>query len=280
MRIKLSSIPSNILKYGFLFTLVVITLTPIYLIWSSSLKTNLELAKVGPLALPSAFHFENFVNAWNVAHFSIYARNSIIISSTTTLLVVAISVSAGYALALLSLPGSRAITIFLMLGLAIPYQGILIPIYQIVNQLNLTDSLLGVVLILSGLYGSFGTYLLRGFFAGISREIVEAARMDGCNEWQALWHIMVPMAKPAIVTLGIFIFIWSWSELLIPLIFLQKDSLRTLSVGITLYAGQFSNDYVLQAAGATMLSIPAILLYLIFQREFIRGISAGSLAGI
>lgn len=279
MRITALTISRNVLKYGFLILLVIVTMLPIYLIWGSSLKTNLELAKFGPLALPSALHFENFVNAWNVAHFSIYAKNSLIISSTTTLIVVVISVSAGYALALLSLPGAKFITIFLMLGLAIPYQGILIPIYQIVNRLNLTDTLLGVVLILSGLYGSFGTYLMRSFFAGISKEIAEAARMDGCNEFQALWYVMVPMATPAIITLGIFIFIWSWSELLVPLIFLQKDSIRTLSVGITLYAGQYTNDYVLQAAGATMLSIPAILLYLIFQREFIRGVSAGSLAG-
>jgi raffinose/stachyose/melibiose transport system permease protein len=280
MRIKWSVIPNRVVIYGFLISLVIITIVPIYLIWGSSLKTNLELAKNGPLALPQTLHFENFVKAWNVAHFSVYARHSIIISSTTTLLVVVISVTAGYALALLSLPGAKAITVFLMLGLAIPYQGILIPIYHVVNTLNLTNSLLGVVLILAGLYGSFGTYLLRSFFAGISREIAEAAKMDGCNEWQTLWFILVPMAQPAIVTLAIFIFIWSWSELLVPLIFLQKDSLRTLSVGVTLFAGQYTNDYVLQAAGATMLSIPAIILYLIFQREFLRGISTGSLSGI
>jgi ABC-type glycerol-3-phosphate transport system permease component len=279
-KIKWSAIPGKIIVYLSLFFFVFISLMPVYLIWSSSLKTNTELAENGPMAFPKVFHWENFVEAWNTANFGTYAKNSIIISITTTAIVVVISLMAGYALSLLPLPGKKGMTLFMMLAMAIPYQGLLLPIYQVITKIKLGNTLLGVILVLSGLYVSFGTYLLRSFFAGISREIAEAARMDGCNEWQVLWLVMAPIAAPAVATLIVFISMWSWSELLVPLVFLQNDSIRTLSVGVTFFVGRWSTNYILQAAGATMLSIPAILTYITFQRQFISGVSAGSLTGL
>ncbi len=279
-KLRPSAFASRILIYGFLILFVVLAFGPLSLILSSAFKTNLEIAELGPFALPTEFRWQNMVEAWNVANFSTYAKNSLIISSLTVIIVIITSVMGGYALSMLSLPGERLITIFFLLGLTIPYHGILLPIYSVLRNLELLNTLSGVVLVLSGLYMSFGVYLLRSFFIGLPSEISDAARIDGCNEWQVLWYIMMPMAKPAIASLAVFIFMWSWGELLVPLIFLQNDSLRTLSVGITFYQGRYTTDYALTAAGAMMHSIPVLIVYIIFQREFVKGVAAGSTAGM
>ena len=275
-----TNLPSRVLTYGTLILFVVLAIGPLYLIISSAFKTNLELAEAGPFALPATFRWQNLMDAWNTANFGLYSKNSLIISSMTVVIVILSSVMGGYALSVLSLPGEKWIAVFFLLGLTIPYHGILLPIYSVLRKLSLLNSITGVVLVLSGLYMSFGIYLLRSFFTGLPQEISQAARIDGCNEWQVLWYIMLPMAKPAIVSLAVFIFMWSWGELLVPLIFLQEDSLRTLSIGITFYQGRYTTDYALTAAGAIMHSLPVLIFYVIFQREFVKGVSAGSTAGM
>lgn len=269
---------NKVLVYIFLVGFVGIIIGPLMLIASSAFKTNTEIAE-SALALPSVFRWENIVNAWTIAKFGIYAKNSLIIALGTTSVIVVASLLAGFALSQLKLPGEKYLNYFFLLGLAIPLHGVVIAEYLLLTKLNLQNTLLGVILVISGMHLSFGIYMMRGFFKGISSEISDSARVDGCNDFQILWHIMIPISKPAIWSLVVFIFTWSWNELLVPLVLITDDKLRTISVGLTFYQGRFTTDYSLTAAGALIAAIPSLIIYIIFQRELILGVTAGSLAG-
>ena len=267
---------------GLIYILLVgfagIVVGPLIIIVSSAFKTNAEIAE-NALALPTYFRWENIVNAWETAKFGMYAKNSFIIAAGTTLVIVFVSVLAGYALSILRLPGGKGLSIFFLLGMAIPLHGIVVSQYMLLLHLGLLNTRLGVIFVIAGMHMSFGIYMMRGFFKGISHEIVDAAKVDGCSDFQILLHIVGPMSKPAVWSLVVFIFTWSWNELLVPLIFITDDSLRTISVGLTFYQGRFTTDYSLTAAGALIAAIPSLIIYILFQRELIHGISAGSLAG-
>lgn len=269
---------NKFLLYVFLIGFVGVILGPLIMIVSSAFKSNVEIAQ-SALALPSVLRWENIVDAWTTAKFGIYAKNSLIIASGTTITVVITSLLAGYALSQLRLAGEKLINSFFLLGLAIPLHGVVIAEYLFLSKIHLLNSRLGVILVISGIHLSFGILMMRGFFKGISSEITDAARVDGCNSFQLLWHIMTPISKPAIWSLVVFIFTWSWNELLVPLVLITDDSLRTISVGLTFYQGRFTTDYSLTAAGALIAAIPSLIIYIIFQRELIQGVTAGSLTG-
>lgn len=276
--ISVRNIINKILIYGSLIFFLLITVVPLYLIWSSAFKTNVEIAS-NPIGLPSAPNIDNFVRAWTTGNFSVYMRNSLLIATFTMLIVVVCTTMSGYALSTLKIPGSRGITLFFLLGMAIPLHGILIPQFFIIRELRLINSPVAVIIILTALNVPFGTFLMRSYFMNMPSEIIDAAYIDGCNELQVLYYIMAPIARPAISSLAVFIFMWSWNDLLIPLIYLNNDSLRTVSVGLTFYQGRFTTDYALTAAGTTIATIPVIIFYLLFQRQFVEGLTAGSLAG-
>jgi len=272
------NIINKILIYGALIVFLLITLVPLYLIWSSAFKTNLEIA-ANPIGLPASINFENFTRAWTTGNFSIYMQNSLLIATFTTIIVVISTTLSGYALSTLKVPGSRGVTLFFLLGMAIPLHGILIPQFFIVRELKLINNPAAVIIILTALNIPFGTFLMRSYFMNMPTEIIDAAYIDGCNDLQVLYYIMAPIARPAISSLAVFIFMWSWNDLLIPLIYLNSDSLRTVSVGLTFYQGRFTTDYALTAAGTTIATVPVIIFYLMFQRQFVDGLTAGSLAG-
>lgn len=278
MTMSLSRVTNRVVVYGFLFALLILFMGPLLIIWSSAFKSNPEIA-ASPFSLPTTLRLENFVNAWTEGNFGQYTLNSLIIASVTTLIVAVCSVLGGYALSSLPLPGANGITLFLLLGLSIPLHGIIIPQYLLMRNLGLINNLLAVILLLSALNIPFGVYLIRGFFIGLSHEIGDSARIDGCNEWQALLYVLAPIAFPAISSLIVFCFMWSWNDLLLPLIYLQSDSLRTVSVGLTFYQGKFSVDYALTAAGTTIATLPVIIVYILFQRQFVAGVTGGSMAG-
>lgn len=275
---SLQTLVNKLLTYGLLLLFLLITVVPLYLIWSSSLKTNAEIAS-NPIGLPVNPTVENFVRAWTTGNFNVYMRNSLLIATFTTIIVVICTTLSGYALSTMKVRGAKSITLFFLLGMAIPLHGILIPQFFIIRELRLINSPLAVIIILTALNIPFGTFLMRSYFMNMPSEIIDAAYIDGCNDLQVLFYIMAPIAKPAISSLAVFIFMWSWNDLLIPLIYLNSDSLRTISVGLTFYQGRFTTDYALTAAGTTIATVPVIIFYLMFQRQFVDGLTAGSLAG-
>lgn len=272
------NISSNVFVYGTLIFFLLITIVPLYLIWSSAFKTNIEISS-NPTGLPTGLNLDNFVRAWTTGNFNVYMRNSLLIATVSMVIVVICTTLSGYALSTLKVPGGRSITLFFLLGMAIPLHGILIPQFFIIRELKLINSPVAVIIILSALNIPFGTFLMRSYFMNMPSEIIDAAYIDGCNDLQVLYYVMAPIARPAISSLAVFIFMWSWNDLLIPLIYLNSDDLRTVSVGLTFYQGRFTTDYALTAAGTTIATVPVIIFYLLFQRQFVDGLTAGSLAG-
>lgn len=277
-----TAIPLKIVRrawvYLFLLIFTVIALGPLFLIVNTSLKTNVEIAE-SPLAPPSTLRLENISNAWTQGRFGQYTQNSLIIAFTTTALVLLVSTMAGFALSVLDLPAKRITYLFFLLGMAIPIHGIIIPQYILMSDLGLLNKPLGVAIALTAVFIPFGVYFMRSFFAGLPSEIADAARVDGCNDIQVLLYVLGPMARPAIGTLLVFIFMWAWNDLLISLVYLTNDSVRTVMVGLTLYQGRFTVDTSLTATGALIACLPVIAVYIIFQRQFMRGIASGAMAG-
>ena len=184
---------------------------------------------------------------------------------------------AGYAFARLDFPGKNRLFIMYFAAFMIPYQVIMIPQYFVIKKLGLVDS--HWALIVLEIFSPYGVFLMRQFLSGISKELSEAARIDGCNEFGIFARVILPLAKPALATLGIFAFSWVWNDFQAPLIYLTSDRLKTLPLGLASLNGEFTSQTQLVMAGTVLSLIPVVTVFLFFQRYFISGITAGSVKG-
>ena len=264
------------LRYLLLIGFLLIFLVPLVWIWSSALKSSIEIAR-SPFALPSEWRWENFLEAWNTGRFGRYLGNSIIYAVGIVGAVCFLSCLAGYALALLPLPGRNIILVVFLLGLMVPFQSVMIPLYYLLRDLRILETYAAFILPGTALQIPFGIFLMRGFFRGLPPEIADAARIDGANEWKVFLQVMLPMAVPGLATLVVFQFMFAWNEFLMPLVFVQTDELRPISTGIMFFFGRFTAQRDLIAAGVTIAMLPVVVLYLLLQRRFIEGITAGAL---
>lgn len=263
-------------RYGILLIFAVIFFVPTLWVWSSSLKSSIEIAR-DPFGLPSTWRWENISKAWNVGHFDRYMGNTIIYCTAIVGGVVALSALAGYALALLPLPGRSVILLLFVLGLMVPFQSVMIPIYYLLRDIHLLETYWAFILPGIALRLPFGIFLMRGFFRGLPPELRDAAMVDGASEWSVFRQIMLPLSIPGLATLVVFQFIWTWNQFLMPLVFVQSDDLRPVSLGTMFFFGRFSADRGMIAAGVTISMLPMLVLYLLLQRRFIEGITAGAL---
>lgn len=266
----------TVAQYVVLIVFLLIFLVPILWIWSSALKSSIEIMK-NPFALPEEFRWINLQKAWTTGRFDRYIGNTMIYCAAIVFGVVFLSCLAGYSLALLPLPGRGIwLTIFL-LGLMVPFQSVMIPIYYQLRDINLLETYWAFIVPGIALRLPFGIFLMRGFFRGLPRDIADAARLDGANEWNVFRQVMLPLAVPGLSTLVVFQFINTWNQFLMPLIFVQRDELRPVSLGTMFFFGRFTADRGMIAAGVTISMLPMVVLYLLLQRRFIEGITAGAL---
>lgn len=266
----------RIVTYLVLITFLAIFAVPFIWIWSSALKTNLELS-FDPFGLPTELHWENLANAWTTAHFGLYIGNSAIYCAAIVAGVVVLSCLAGYAFAQLAIPWKNVIFVAFLLGLMVPFQSIMIPLYYLLRDLHILSTYLAFIVPGVALGLPFGIFLMRAFFQGLPREIPDAARIDGAGEWATFWRVMLPLASPGMTTLIVFQFMFTWNAFLMPLVFVQTDELRPMALGIMFFFGRFTSDRAMIAAGVTIGMMPVIALYLVLQRQFIKGITAGAL---
>jgi raffinose/stachyose/melibiose transport system permease protein len=253
-------------------------LVPLFLIFVTALKDRLQIAQ-NPLGLPEVYLWENFARAWEQGNFALYFRNSIFITFPSVVAVVVLSLLAAYAFALLKFPWKEGLFIFFLAGMTIPLGVLAIPLFYEMLDLGLIDTHWALILPQIGISMPFGILLLRSFIQSIPREIIEAGRIDGCSDWGLLWRIVVPISRPAIYSLLIFMFTWSWNEFLLATVLLQTKAARTLPLGLNFFRGRYSSDFPMLMAGAIITFIPVVIVYVIFQRQFIKGIAAGSLSG-
>ena len=273
---RLGRTAGNVATYAILIVFLLIFLVPFIWIWSSAFKTSQEIGR-DPFALPSALRWENLVEAWTVGRFSDYMLNSIIYCVAIVFGSVALSALAGYGLSMLPLPGRDGLMVLFLLGLMIPFQSVMIPLYYLLRDFRMLETYWAFIVPGIAFRLPFGIFLMRGFFRGLPPELGDAARTDGANEWRVFRQVFLPLSWPGVATLIVFQFIWTWNQFAMPLIYVQRDELRPISLGTMFFFGQFTSDRGMIAAGVTIAMIPVIILYLLLQRRFIEGITAGAL---
>lgn len=262
-------------RHGLLISFAVISLYPILVTWFTALRPAKE-SQQNPFGLPWPPIWENVANAWVKGRFGDYLMNSVIIAIPTVIGVVVLSALAGYGIARFRFPGRALAFGAILLGLTIPFQSVMIPLYYQLLQMGILGSYWAVILpgIAFGL--PFGVFLMAAFFEDLPKELHEAARVDGCSELRIFWSVMLPLAKPAVSTLIVFQFMRTWNEFLMPLLYLQDEAKRPIPLGLMFFQGTYTRDIGLIAAGVTLATVPVIIVYLIFQRQFVRGLTAGA----
>jgi multiple sugar transport system permease protein len=264
-------------------------MVPFLWMLSTSLKTRSEVFSSAPFSFPSGLHWENYGRMWNAlpdVTFGTFFQNSLVIASLATLGQVVTCSMAAYAFAVLSFPGKRVLFALILATLIIPFQVVLVPNFVLYRYLpwpfSESGNWIGTNLPLwvwAFFGGAFGTFLLRQFFLTIPRELADAARVDGANPWQIFRRVYIPLARPALATLAIFQFMWSWNDLLDPLIYLRDLPTYTTTVGLAFFQGQFVGKWPEMMAGALVSLLPMIILFLIAQKYFVRGIALSGLKG-
>lgn len=257
-----------LLMYGGLSAIALLMLFPLLWLLSTSLKSPEEnIFQFPPQLWPTRPTLENFIKVWQSTPFGQYLFNSTLVASLTVVLNLLFCALGAYPLARLDFRGKNLIFAGIVSTIMIPFQIVMIPLYVLAVQLGLRNSYLGIIL--PGIASAFGIFLLRQAFLGVPKELEEAARIDGCSELGIWWHIMIPAIRPALVTLGIFVFIGAWSDFLWPLIILDRPEYYTLPLGVAKLAGTFSLDWRLIAAGSLISIAPVIVVFLVLQKYIV-----------
>ena len=266
---RLRKIGMSIL-YG-LFTLVALVFTlPFFLMLSSAFKSAAEILRIPPTLFPRDPSFDAFRTVIDEAPYFRWFGNSLLVSSSVTLLVLLTSSLAGYIFAKFVFPGRDLLFVLLLVTMMVPFPVLLIPSYLVVNEMGLINSLLA--LIVPGMASAFGIFLMRQFIAGIPNDLIEAARLDGASEWAIYARIVLPLARPPMAALGIFTFLGAWNDYLWPLIVINDLEKSTLPLALTFFNSQHAQRYDLVMAAAAMAVIPVIIVFVVFQRQIVNAL--------
>jgi len=252
---------------AFLCIYAVISLYPLIWMLFYSLKNNDEIFVSNPFGFPTNFRVENYVKAWSQYDVPRYFINSMIVALCTVLITITAALLFSYATSRMKWRGRDAARIYVVLGMFVPVQAVLIPIAVLIKDLGLTNTHWAVIIPYAGFNISFATLVFYGFFKSLPLELEEAACIDGASIYTTFGRIIIPMVQPAIATLIIFTFLASWNEFLLANVLIIKQSLKTLPLGILFFQGRFTTDW--GAMGATMViaSLPTILVYILFSRQ-------------
>ena len=270
--------------YAFLVAAALLMIAPFLWSISTSLKQPGDVFAYPPTLLPDPVTFQNYIDVFTKLTFGRYFLNSVIVTGSVVLLNVLFGTAAAYAFAKLRFPGRNAIFFLLLLTLMVPFQVNLIPLYKIMVELHKAipaigaDTYFGIVV--PSAIQVFGIFLMRQFLRAIPDEILESARMDGASELRILRSIVFPIALPGMATLAIFTFLGAWNDFLWPLIVTNSDEMRTMPVGLALLARKNASNWGDTMAGTVLTAAPLIVMFLILQRRFIEGLTAGSVKDV
>ncbi|BFT72276.1 carbohydrate ABC transporter permease [Paenibacillus sp. P36] len=257
----------GIVLQSFLWAYFVISVYPLIWMVSYSLKNNDEIFVTNPFGLPTHFRYENYVNAWNKFSVPTYITNSMIVSTITTIGVVLFAVMFAYAIARLRWKFRETVRIYMIIGMFIPIQVIIIPLAIIVKDFHLTNTY-GALLIPYVAFGlPFASMVFYGFLRGIPQELEESACMDGASIYLTFFRIMLPILTPAVATIIILQFMGTWNEFFLASILITKEELMTLPIGLIYFQGLHATDWGGMGAVMTIASLPMVVLYLIFTEQ-------------
>jgi len=252
-----------------------ITVIPFGLLLLTSIKSRTDVLK-GAFALPAYPHFENYVAAWTDGRFGTYFVNSVIVVVPVVGVSIVLGIITGFAFAYLSFPFKKSIFVILTFGMMVPTEAFIIPLYYEMLYLNLINTYWVLILTQIALSLPFATIFMASAMRQLPAEVLEAAVLDGATRPQVLLRVIVPLLAPAVSTLALFLFIWTWNEFLLPLILVNDDALRTLPIGALFFQGKYTINTPVLTAGAVIVIAPIVLVYLIFQRKFIEGLTSGA----
>ncbi len=265
-----------VLRYVVLIFFAFVCLVPLFWVVSSSLKTTREIA-FSPFGLPTAFRWDTYVQAWTVGRFGKYFLNSVIVTLPIVAGSLLFTSLAGYGLSRLKFRGAGVVFYAFLIGLMVPFQSVMIPLFYMLKNLGFLGTYWAMIVPSIALGLPFGIFFMRAFFTSLPGELADAAEIDGCNEWGVFWRVMAPLAGPALSTLAVLSFMGAWNSFLLPLIYMQKESIRPLVLGLMFFRDAYTQNIPLTMAGATIVMVPIIIVYLIFQRSFIQGLTSGAI---
>ncbi|MCD2440711.1 carbohydrate ABC transporter permease [Agromyces sp. SYSU K20354] len=248
-------------------------------VWQTltAFKTFQDSVQVPPIILPDPWVFTNFAEVFESMPFGQMFLNSVLLTIGRTVGQVILCTMAGYAFARIPFKGRNVVFVVFLSVLMVPSQLYLLPQYEIIQSLGWLNTL--QALIVPGIFSAFGTFLMRQFFMSMPAELEEAARIDGANPWQTFVRVMVPLAKPGIIALTVFTVLWSWNDLLWPLVVTTDPEKMPLSVGLSQLVGLHGTDYPVLMAGALLATLPMLITFMILQKQFIQGIAFSGTKG-
>jgi ABC-type glycerol-3-phosphate transport system permease component len=246
---------------------------------AGSLKSQAGFLDEGLGIIPRELRWDNYLSAWTGANFGTYFVNTVLITLCTVVFTLLFTSMAGFALGRTSFPGKRVLLVVIVVTLFLPRGYTIVPVYDLVQHLGLLNTLWSVIVVQVAAGMVFNTFLFMGYFTTIAKEVEEAARVDGATFNQTFWHVMLPLARPMLATVGLFTFINSWNDFLTPLVFtLGQPGLRTMAVGLYAFISQTSTDWTSLCAGSVISLAPIVLVFVLAQRHIVDAI-AGAVKG-
>jgi raffinose/stachyose/melibiose transport system permease protein len=266
---------SRVTAYSILLLFAFIFLYPIILMLLNSFKTKLELL-TSPLSFPKQFSIDNFVEVWHKVNFSHYFWNSILVSAVSVTIILFISSLGAYYLARFKFKWNGFLLFFFVLGLMLPMKLAILPLYTLMLKLHLLDTLYSLIIVYIAGKIPFAIFVFYGFFRTVPKDLELSAKLDGCNEFQVYYKIVLPLMRPAIAAVAIVDLLAIWNDFFYPLIFIRNDALKTIPLGMQTLFGEYNTDWNLLFAGLTLSSLPMIIAFLFASRQFMEGITSGA----
>ncbi len=267
------------LLYGVLIVGAVIMTLPFLYMLSTSINPQRWTMPDPPTLWPANPTFDNYIRAWSEAGFQRYVVNSVIVSLVTLVLTFSVATTSAYAFARLPFPGKERIFSFYLITMMIPGMVALLPEFQVMHDLGLVNSWVGLWVIYVSAGVAFNTFLLRGFFEQLPRDLEDATFIDGGGRWTVFLRVLLPLSKPALATLGVFTFLGSWDDFWWARMLLQNDEIRTLPIGIQLFFNAHGTQWSTVFAATTIAVVPELVVFIVLQRYFVAGMYSGSIRG-
>jgi len=275
---KTKRVTINVLIHIFLLTVAVSCLFPLVWMIGSSLKTQSTIFSDMSI-IPKQMHWENYLKAWQEGGFGRYFLNSIIYTVSVVIGIILVSSLAAYAFSRLTFPGRNIIFYAFMAAMMIPIPGSFVPLYVLLNKLNLRNTQLGYILCMINVGLSASIFMLKTFFDKMPRELEDSARMDGCSKLGIWWNIALPLSKPVLAVVVVFNALIVWNEYILALIIFDDKKFMPLQTALRAFQGEFFTQYPLLMAGLTITAIPVIIVYLLMQKYIVKGVTQGMVVG-
>ena len=276
---KRNKLYRKITVYAALALVSLVLILPFLWIISTSLKGDEDIFTTPPQWIPTDIRWENYSDVFDRMPYLIYFRNSVFVTVMTIIGVVISSSLVAYAFACLRWPGRNAMFIFVLATMMLPMQVTMIPMFVLFKEIGWLNTYKPLIVPAFFGGGAFNIFLLRQFFLTIPKELFEAARIDGCSEFRIYWNIVLPLAKPALATVAILTFMFSWNDFLGPLIYLSDQLKGTIALGLALFVGQHQTEWGMLMAASVLMMIPMVLIFFFFQRYFIKGFVMSGIKG-